>query len=468
MIDHFIEKSLLRKLTIVDILSTDNLDINQLAEKMEVSRLTIISDLEEMDGIFSYGEGGKFHINYDHFKNGADIKEMKHMFYQRSTFVEMLVFYLRNNILSHTAFSSDGYLSTTNFYQLRRKIIKYFEKIDLKFGKKGIQGDEIRIRFFYAYLQMKTGAKLIDEKLYGKWKRVIETTIERYKIALSDHYIEMGALLLAIGQERKDKPLKLDNEIVQKIKDVTFYSLVKQLATEGKISLDDISILYAIIVINFLDANSDKKVFYDMDVSPRNAFIYNDHAYSLIEKISQKFQFESQSFLAFVVFNFIKKAFLNLQEFIPENKIYIDNPAYKKFYNEVVGILDEWNKETGSNLLFSYAYLDRFVLQLSQTLLPKTNKLIKVVANSYFDYFVIEQQINKVFKGYQFEIDKIVYTNVDAAIDHKLSFKEYIIVQINDNPSKASKAIDNLIIIPLYITDRAVSSIRTFLEDIYE
>lgn len=463
MIDNYIEKDIRRKISIIDLLYGEHITSNELTKLLNVSRATIINDIKEVNNY----KADEFKICSG--KNGywieasVDLEKLRKIIYQQSIFIKILLFLMHSSDINYIQFTLNEYISIAHFYSQRNKVLRFLNAIDLGFDNNGITGDELRIRFLYAYLEMKTGIIICEHS--DETDEEISIFLNRFeaqaKIHFSDFTRKFAEMLLKIGISRKQYKLNLEN--IGAIKKFPLYSEITKILNDMNNNYSHDFLVYVIIAINYLDSISYSNMMESIELQSYYSLFYsNKYFMKLVNAFEKQFEFSSNTKFMMILINFIKKTYLDLQLLIPETSIYKYTKKAEKYDRSIRKILFEWNKEIPETVHFSEMHLRHFVVSMSEIITESKHIIIKMVVRNYVDYFVVESQIKKQF-GEQVIIDQHLYSNIES-VNNYIN-KEDTIILVNKEMINLNKykECQNIIVVDAMLSDKKIDELTVRL-----
>ena len=369
MLRDFLEPDIQNKLNIFFMLSArDSVSISEFCETLEISKDYTLALLDELradlpeDAVIERCRG-RYSIDMD--KNES-IGSM-HAIYRNSNVLECLRFMIAGESQKpFSCFISETSLKESAAYRIRETCITYLRSVGLDFSKKGVTGDEYRIRFLIALLHYEYGIDCIEfdpdsVKLVRDFVLRTNQAVPREFLEQTSHEYGFFESLMILAWKRRRYPVPLPpSDEMTALKGLFVYDAMKtalkasiEPALKMNFSDDDYNYIYLVYCCtNSCVFASQWTVERVNDV---HRFIFSRTGFSeLLSGFGNVFGTKLTDKLAFrsaLVYLF-KKCLLGLQCLIPDEHVYLDckfDAPTLKIANMIREIFDSWTNTVIDN-----------------------------------------------------------------------------------------------------------------------
>ncbi|CCQ21895.1 Glutamate racemase 1 [Listeria monocytogenes] len=323
MLTNFIEKDIKRKCLICDfILKNKHTNLDEIAEYMGTSRVTVRSDIhalnEELDGLIliQMKECADNWVYQCQLQNGVTERKVLYKLYDNSMFLKCVAFFVTNvEENKFTDFMDTYFISHSHAYRLKHKVEEFLREIDLKLDNNRITGKEYRVRYLIALLQAEYGVliyPLLDEE-----KQMIDNFMATLNLRINidtlahnaeGHAYFRSLISMVFKRDIPTSAIILDEQCQKYIESSRFLDMVRKSSKET------------------------------LEKELGQEFSYNDYLYlmliyystnfSIIDASMKKVELEqfvvNHSLFRAALCYFLKKTLFNLQGLIPSNERLLD------------------------------------------------------------------------------------------------------------------------------------------------
>lgn len=416
MIEKYMEKELVRKVKIINLLwEKEELTSIDLASTLEVTATTVKSDIKALNlyycspnnPLIVSSASGYSILNKPQRNKRAYLKTI----YNDSLFIRACCYNLKHNFSEIETFAEEEFISLSKAYDLKKVVLSYIKELDISYFQNELPNNECRIRFLITYFQMKIGIDIIDIPQFNQYHfdelfKEFETT---ENCLLSRYSKEYASILFQLDYERSHTcPISFDPVSLSLLKSTTVYQRLRKiiypfLEKEFHTRVSEEHILYYVLVFNIMNANyidskevTDSYNNYVQIIKERDDLHYD----RLLSLFSQEFgdDLDTHSLLFEApLIIFLRKCIFNLQILIPEEHLELGNMSVisNSLSEKISHILATWNKESNLNLLFSDDHI-KYLASKIYFLISKRRRTQKIyiLTSFYTDYLLAKELLS--------------------------------------------------------------------------
>lgn len=217
MLDKYIEKRIVDKITLLNILlGIHSIDLEQLVALTSLHFKALMGLLKELQEDFEEELDINIGTHHIHLRENSQHPNTYyfHQIYNQSTTLKMLRFFILHSTQNFNDFTQDQYISIATGYRIRQKCTLLLRSVGLNLIKNQIIGSEYRIRFLIALLQCHFGIIIYDfsdGSLDWVKQMIVQSNDyldEELLEATPGEYIHFSTLV-ALTWKRRDFPLEI-------------------------------------------------------------------------------------------------------------------------------------------------------------------------------------------------------------------------------------------------------------------
>ncbi|HHB0784451.1 hypothetical protein A5806_002617 [Enterococcus faecium] len=379
MFEKYMERDLMRKITIVNLLwESSQITSIELAEYLEVTAATIKSDIKFINTCYCSEDslliGSSLNGYYILNKNKRDKAYYMKKIYKESLFIRACCHFLKNNFSNVIQFANQEFISKSKAYYLKGEVMIYLKEIQVITATNEI--DECRLRFLLSDYSKKYASILFQ--LHFNRRKKGEMNFEKNTLCM---------LKKTKVYERLSQPVRL--------------FLEKELYGQVK----DEEIFYFVLIFNVMNANyfedggiSEIHQSYVNLISNSPILFYKELVY-LFEK-GFNIRLEKEKLFEAALITFLRKCIFNLQSLIPEEHFELGNLAEvpNHIFLKSREIFYQWNNLTKLNLSYSDYHIKYFTSKIYFLLSKrKRPQNIYLLTSFYTDYLLAKEILNREY-----------------------------------------------------------------------
>lgn len=411
MLEKFMEKELVRKIKIINLLwETDALTSAALASALAVTGATIKNDIKTLNLnycsptaplVVSSGSG------YSILDREQNKREVLKRIYRDSLFLRACCFYLTRGFANSERFATVEFISPSKAYDLKNAVLAYVEALGIT-PTSADSKDECRLRFLITYLQMKIGVEIVAIPKFNHYQfdRLFNEIEEIEKCLFSEYSRQYASVLFQldydrssafpVGFDQDEKNLFVKTEAYQRLRDPVAAFLKQEFHAE---STED-HLLYYVLILNIMNANYIESAEWEASYTSYVKVIKNSPQlqYAKLENLFfERFGLEldvNSILFEAPVITFLRKCMFNLQILIPEEHLELGYmPCIPQdFITALTEIFHAWNNITGLPLLYSADHLKYLASKLYFPLHRRSRpEKIYILTSFYTDYLLAKE-----------------------------------------------------------------------------
>lgn len=490
MLTNYIEKDIKRKCLICDfLLKNKHTNLDEIAEYMETSRVTVRSDIhalnEELDGliVIQMKECVDNWVYQCWLQNGATERKVLYKLYDNSMFLKCVAFFVTNvEERKFTDFMDTYFISHSHAYRLKHKVEAFLREIDLTLDNNRITGKEYRVRYLIALLQAEYGVliyPLLDEE-----KQMIDDFMATLNLRINidtlahnaeGHAYFRSLISMVFKRDIPTSAIILDEQCQKYIESSSFLAMVRKSSKETlekelgqEFSYNDylyLMLIYYSTNFSIIDASMKK-----VELEQFNELIMkNADLQVLIDLFEEYFGPEvvNHSLFRAALCYFLKKTLFNLQGLIPSNERLLDK-KYEPLYMVVKNVLERWNEASEYRVLLIDSHINYLTIHL-YPLIYKWNNPVQICIFSFnlinFESckFQVEQEL-----GRKVTVHETMFNSVEELNQVLAESREPTIVLCHPNcEMELKEAVDGMIIpISLAFFDRDLVDVERAIQSL--
>lgn len=359
MIFEYIEKSVLRKINIINSLyCTDTESVDTLALKLHCTTLTIAEDISYLQQTLHIP------INKDPFKEtfyltppaNKVLYDYLKQVYQTSLFLRFLVYSLDENPqkTKHIDFTKQQGISSAKGYRLRNTVIDFLTTINLKLENNIVTGNPILIRFLKTELTRSFGLDIVH--VQEETRQLAHEALQRVEkilhIRFTRREYELYTYLMQTSVDNCHKlthlPLNKAEKraINSKLYPYEYPAIIKSLFKKSWQKHSDDEVNFAILAYMAINSHIfDKSLDPDVALSYKNEFLSLPEIQDLIQIIRSSFSVPPNMVDYFynVLYLFLRDALFKLQPIISSSYLCLGQDQNTYSMNRLKDLLKQWN-----------------------------------------------------------------------------------------------------------------------------
>lgn len=427
MLEHFVEKEIVRKIDIVNFLwESEEMTSIELGTLLNVTATTVKNDVKAInlyycplnDPLILSSSNGYSILN----KKTKNKRDYLKAMYNDSLFIRSCCFNLRNNFQRIEKFAEDEFISISKSYELRKQVLNYIEKMGIYYFEEDLPNNECRIRFLIAYFQMKLGIDIVSIPSFNQYHfdQLFLIFEKLENCMLSSYSKEYASILFQLDYERnRNLPIRFDPESVNLLKSSTVYKRLKEplnafLKEEFHSKIEDDHLLYYALILNIMNANyvestelqSSYNAYAEL-IKQSESLNYKRLVELFIETFGKALDVDSLLFEAPLII-FLRKCIFNLQTLIPEEHLELGNMAVlpKELLEKVTTIFYRWIVEIELPLSFSPDHI-KYLTSKLYFLINKRERSKKLyILTSFFTDYLLAKELLSTEYGALVEIEQ--------------------------------------------------------------
>lgn len=450
MFEKYMEKDLIRKISIINLLwENQQLTSIELAEYLEVTTTTVKSDikfinvyycLEDTPLILSSSNG--YCIAIKEKRNKVDyLKKI----YKDSLFIRACCYFLKSNFKEVNQFADQEFISKSKAYYLRDEVIIYLKEVQV-LNSSG-ETDECRLRFLLTFFQMKLDEEFVSISMNNRlvFSQLFEE-FEKVEVCLLSNYSKQYASILfqLHFNRRNKKKLFFDENALNVLRTTEVYERLAQpiilfLEKELHGQANEEEIFFFVLIFNIMNSNyfDEAEILENYQsyvnlISHSPTLLYKD----LVLLFEKEFDMPlgGEKLFEATLISFLRKCILNLQILIPEEHFELGNIAEVPvdICLRIKNIFLEWNNLTRLDLKYSDNHIKYFTSKIYFLLSKiKRPQNLYLLTSFYTDYLLAKEILVREYGNIvciqQFNPNKELFTY--ASNDLVLYDTEYEILK---------------------------------------
>ncbi|WP_239257236.1 helix-turn-helix domain-containing protein [Listeria ilorinensis] len=427
-LNDYVEKDIIRKKEICELLYNGRIRKRKwIANKLEVSEGTILQDIKKMNILFQ-----PINVNIHATAKGylldnpsfASKKKLTAVLLEKSLFLKAMVFFCKNQKKTLIDFANQYFISLSQAYKLRGRVQSYLTNVGLELNIDKITGQEYRLRFLKAYIQIMTGIQMtkITKKVEEQIQHFIQETSQQVQLDFPPQTIEYLVLLIYLGiSSDYDEPEIPKEELEYLPKRLSYavsanLDLLNSLSYKEKLKKEQpyFTLIFCIQNEKHLDID---QTYSSLEYHNQHDFRDNRQAKDLFNQLERRFhkkQLQDDPILWCAFNNFFKKTICDLQPLIPQERVFL--PTQKQeYYQEIKQILATWKKRWAFPYNFDDMHIQQLALHTFESLHERSCYFVNLVTESSIDFFSYQILFDKEFRG-KIRIHYQVFSNVQQAL----------------------------------------------------
>ncbi|WP_053812925.1 helix-turn-helix domain-containing protein [Enterococcus faecium] len=416
MFEKYMERDLMRKITIVNLLwESSQITSIELAEYLEVTAATIKSDIKFINTCYCSEDslliGSSLNGYYILNKNKRDKAYYMKKIYKESLFIRACCHFLKNNFSNVIQFANQEFISKSKAYYLKGEVMIYLKEIQVITATNEI--DECRLRFLLSFFQMKLDEEFVLIPINNKtfFSQLFEEFEKIEGCLLSDYSKKYASILFQLYFNRRKKgEMNFEKNTLCMLKKTKVYERLSQpvrlfLEKELYGQAKDEEIFYFVLIFNVMNANyfedggiSEIHQSYVNLISNSPILFYKELVY-LFEK-GFNIRLEKEKLFEAALITFLRKCIFNLQSLIPEEHFELGNLAEvpNHIFLKSREIFYQWNNLTKLNLSYSDYHIKYFTSKIYFLLSKrKRPQNIYLLTSFYTDYLLAKEILNREY-----------------------------------------------------------------------
>lgn len=456
MIFNYIEKSVTRKVQLVNILYCTHVETaDSLAIKLNCSPLTILEDINYLQEsvklpIYEDSMSKTYYLNPS--KNATLHKYLKQI-YQTSIFLNFLEYFLLEDKPKYSEFIKEQHVSTAKGYRLRDDIGQYLNAIGLRLKKNVVAGSPILIRFLAVELTRTFGLKCVKMEMHTA--ELADTVLMRIEkllnIKFSAQEYEFYTLLMQTSldsnlpcSEVTLTPIELRG-INSNLYPNEYLAVVRSVFQPYWGERTSCELSFAILA--FIATNShifDKSLAPEMLVNNRAEFLNMPEVRDLVNRISQEFNIpdEMTDYFYTSLYIFLRDALFRLQPIFSSSYVHLDADKTTYVSQKLGKILKDWNTY---DLQISEQHINALYNRLVPILVTNLYRHIYIVSERNLDAGFLLDYLSTVTRTSSLQID--IITKISDVSKETLNDPQTLFIVDKDLSSPVQVPGDNVIYI---------------------
>ncbi|MBE9855623.1 DeoR family transcriptional regulator [Enterococcus faecalis] len=421
MIEKYIEKDIMRQIKVMEYLfEQKKIQIADVADFLEVSKITIKRDIEKIlfiepriNVIFENSST----IEVQFYKNAKRYELVKKIYYE-SAFLRVCAFYLVGKT-NYMEIVEREHISIAKAFQLKKEVEDFFIHAGIMDESKEFLQSEIKLRLVILTIWMRIDAfdQCIDYQILYEAEEILKKFTKEFFNTLNIREAHFFKLAVYLSLKRKNNLLDISKREFKYIQKGILYPKIEKILS--RYQLNENEVVFIAMMYSLLDQNLHNYQYLIIDYRVLRK-VYIDDIPNFLELIHMFELFFNRELLKDIMFEkpflrFITSIFLDRQMFLVE-KHYFLNLKQRKLYQDVKNIMFEWNEKHHYEIELSKRTLEKFCLQVSESLLHSNEKKwnVFVVAEEEYSHIIYREWLERKVNTEYIFIDSVLYYSIDS------------------------------------------------------
>lgn len=421
MIESYVEKDIMRQVKITEYLfELKQIDIQKIADLLEVNRITIKRDIEKILTIDSRIQLIKqtSSIVIVEFWPEATRYELIKKIYAQSFFLRICAMYLKGE-RNYLKISEKEHISVAKVFSLKKRVEDFFKHSEIMTEDGEFIEDEFNYRLVLITVWMRIDLfnTMIDHIAFQKAERLVEKFMQVFSNELNLREKYFLILNMYLTFKRKNKQLKIPEQDFKFVYKKVFYKEIEELLFPYNFSKDEIA--YIAIMYRLLNHNLSNYHYLEMEYN----HVRKTHISNIPELVELVHIFENEfnrELLKDIMFEkpfikFISSIFLNRSMFLVEKHYFIDK-RQQIVYQKVEQLVSNWSKKHNYKVFLNSQSVEKFCLQTTELLISDFAKTwdVFIVAEDEFSHLAYREWIRRRLNIEHIVIDNNLYYSLKS------------------------------------------------------
>lgn len=420
MIDKYIEKDIVRQVKVTEYLfELKQIDIQQVADLLGVSRMTIKRDIERillLDSRIQLVEEKGVHTTINFWPEATRYELIKKV-YNQSYFLKVCYLYLSGE-RNYLKISEREHISVAKVFSVKKKVEEFFKKVGVMTEDGRFEEDEFKHRLITLTIWMRIDffQATIDRRILVNAKKIVDQLMKLFSNELNSREKHFLTLNVYMALKRNGRNLNFPERVKYVYRKEIYIKIRKLLSNYH---LNDNEINYLTFMYNLLNHNLTNYYYLEIEYFQIRKRAMQEYP-ELIELIHQ-FELTFQRDLAKeplfekALWRFLTSLSYNRAMLLVEKNHFITE-IQRNFCNKVKALIIEWSQKNNYVIFLTQSSVETFCLQVQDLLIQNDMTRIWhifIVAEDEFSHIVYREWMNRRLNPENMTIDQSLYYSLD-------------------------------------------------------